>query len=160
LFSNEEFDRVVSIGLYLGMQHLASRSHEGHHGGPKLSAAEASIARLRAIMPTLSTTHLFCLHFASAVLAETVIRRVDLSPIAKERTTEIRIRTEFIVHSTSSPALWLIPGDFIDDGKDLQFEEAKAMTKNHFVLLAKAVNAQGDPGVFDVGPEKGGRAAS
>jgi hypothetical protein len=56
--------------------------------------------------------------------------------------------------------LWLIPGDFIDDGKDLEFEETGAMGKNHFVLLVKAVNAQGDPGVFDFGPEKGGRAAS
>ena len=50
-----------------------------------------------------------------------------------------------------------ILGNFADDGKDLQFEETKAMAKNHFGLLIEAVNvcnAHGDPGVFDVGLKK------
>jgi hypothetical protein len=153
LFSDEEFDRAVGVGLYLGMQHLAPRSHEGHHGGPKVSTA-----RLRAIMPTLPTTLLFCLHFASAVLAETIIRQVDLSPVvAAESSTAIRIMTEFIVCSTGYPALWLILGNFVDDGKGLQFEETKAMAKSHFILLVEAVivcKAHGEPGVFDVGLKK------
>lgn len=155
-FSDEEFDRVVRVGLYLGMQHLAPRSHEGHHGGPKVSAATESTARLRAIMPTLPTTLLFCLHFASALLAETAVQQDDLM-VTNETTTAIRITTEFMVCSTGYPALRLILGNFTDDGKDLRFEETKVMAKNHFGLIVEAVivcNAHGDPGVFDVGLKK------
>jgi hypothetical protein len=50
-----------------------------------------------------------------------------------------------------------ILGNFADDGKDLQFEETKAMAKNHFGLLVEAVivcNPHGDPRVFDVGLKK------
>ena len=36
LLSDEEHNRVVSVGLYLGMQHLAPRSNEGHHNNPKV----------------------------------------------------------------------------------------------------------------------------
>lgn len=84
-FSDEEFDRVARIGLYLGMQHLAPRSYEGHHGGPTVSAVKVSTARLRAIMPTLLTL-LFCLHFASALLAETVVQQDDIMVMNETRT--------------------------------------------------------------------------
>jgi hypothetical protein len=148
-FSDEEFHRVVSVGLYLGMQHLIPRSLEGLHCNPRVSTS-----RLRAIIPTLPTKLLFCLHFASTVLAESVTQQVDLSPlVAKESTTAIRTMTEFMICSVGYPELCLILGNFTYDENDLESEETIAMAKNSFVFLVEMViifNARGD-GVFDVG---------
>ena len=150
LFNDEEFDRMVSVGLYLGMQHLAPRANEGHHNNPGILTP-----RHRAIIPTLPTELLFCLYFASVVLAESVTQQVDLSPLfPKESTTAIRIMTEFFVCSTGYSELWLILGNFTYDEKLLGFKEAIAITKKNFVTLVKYVikfNDCGRPRVFDVG---------
>ena len=149
LFSDGEFDLVVSVGLYLGMLYLAPRSREGDHRSPRVWTSH-----LRAIIPTLPTKLLFCLHFASAILAESVIQQVDFSPlVAEESTTAIRTMTEFMVCSVGYQELCLILGNFTCHENDLESEETIAMVKYSFGFLVEAViifNARGD-GVFDVG---------